>query len=138
MIQVLYGERGSGTTGRMLDMANQAGKDSEGLAVLISRDNRHMYDVSHAVRYIDASEYNVNEPNAFIGFVCGLLAGNFDIEKIFLLSFPKLGGFGSADNMQEFFAKLEAISQIHHVDFIMNVRGELATAPDFIKPYILN
>ena len=138
MIKMVVGLQGSGKTKTLIDEVNRASASSAGAVVCVEYGRKLSYNIGYDVRLVDAKDYGIKDECAFYGFVCGLLAGNFDIEKIFLLSFPKLGGFGSADNMQEFFAKLEAISQIHHVDFIMNVRGELATAPDFIKPYILN
>ena len=137
MIQILYGERGSGKTDRMLELANQAGASARGDVVFLSKDNRNMYNVNHTVRYIDVSAYEANKPQVFIGLICGLLAGNFDIEKVFLLSLPSLGGFGCADNMEVFIGQLEHISSAHNVDFIMSVRGELSAAPQFFLPYIV-
>ncbi|MDD3244514.1 MAG: hypothetical protein PHD32_12475 [Eubacteriales bacterium] len=138
MIRILYGERGSGKTERVIDMANEAINNAKGHVVFISRDNRYMLTVNHDIRYIDASEYKATRPDRFIGFLNGLLAGNFDIETVFLLGFPRLGGFGDAANMDEIMSELEELSQKNNVDFVMSVRGDKGAAPESMKPYIID
>lgn len=137
MIRILYGERGSGKTERLIDMANNELKQAKGHVVFICKNNRHMLDVNHDIRYIDASEYGAIEPTRFIGFLYGLLAGNFDIEKIFLLSFPRLGGFSSASDMGELYAELENMAKKHNVEFIMSVRGDKGQTPEYMKSSIV-
>jgi len=138
MIRILYGERGSGKTERVIDMANAAVKNAKGHVVFISRDNRYMLTVNHDVRYIDASEYKATAPEQFIGFLNGLLAGNFDIETIFLLGFPRLGGFGEAVKMDALMAELNELSEKNHVEFVISVRGERDNVPESMKPYIID
>lgn len=50
MIQILAGEKGEGKTKRLLEMANEAGKNSKGHVVFIDDDNRHMYDLHYNIR----------------------------------------------------------------------------------------
>lgn len=138
MIRILYGERGSGKTERLINMANAELKEAKGHVVFISRDNRYMLNINHAIRYIDASEYRTTKPQKFIGFLLGLLAGNFDIEKVFLLGFPRLGGFGSAGDMKELMSELETVSQKYNVQFILTVRGDRDAVPECMKPYIID
>ena len=47
MIQIIAGEKGVGKTKRLIEMANEAGKTSNGHVVFIDDDNRHMYDLHY-------------------------------------------------------------------------------------------
>ena len=79
MIQVIAGRKGSGKTKRIIDMANKASQDSKHDVVFIDDDNRYMFDLQHKVRFIDASEYNLDNDQMFIGFLSGAIAQNFDV-----------------------------------------------------------
>ena len=52
MIQILAGEKGEGKTKRLIDMANEAGKTSNGHVVFIDDDSRHMYDLHYNIRFV--------------------------------------------------------------------------------------
>ena len=90
MIQVICGKKGSGKTKRILDMANTATQDSKHDIVFIDDDNRYMFDLRHEVRFINASEYELNNDQMFTGFLCGLVAQNFDMGLICIDAFKKL------------------------------------------------
>ena len=50
------------------------------------------YDLPHKVRLVDAEEYGINSYDAFYGFVAGVLAGNYDIQEIFVDGILRIGG----------------------------------------------
>ena len=52
MIQIIAGEKGVGKTKRLIEMANEAGKTSNGHVVFIDDDNRHMYDLHYNIRFV--------------------------------------------------------------------------------------
>ena len=80
MIQVIYGKKGSGKTKRILDMANDAGAQQNGDIVFVDDDNRYMFDLRHEVRFVNATEYDIRSADAFYGFLCGMVAQNFDLK----------------------------------------------------------
>ena len=90
MIQVIAGKKGSGKTKRIIDMANQASQESKHDIVFIDDDNRYMFDLRHEVRFINASEYELLSDHMFMGFLCGVVAQNFDVGLIFIDAFKKL------------------------------------------------
>ena len=57
MIQVIAGNKGSGKTKRLIDIANDALKSEHGLVVFVDDDKRYMYDLRHEIRFVDAGEY---------------------------------------------------------------------------------
>lgn len=136
MIQVIHGKTGSGKTKRILDMANTAIKEHSGSVIFVDNDNRYMYDLRHEVRFVNAGEYDSNSPEMFFGFLCGMLAQNFDISIIFIDAFLKLIKTDIA-NTAEFFERLDDLSEKHNVDFVLSIKVEDAEAPEFLVKYFI-
>ena len=136
MIEVIYGKKGTGKTKRLIDMANDSIKDQKGDVLFIDDDNRYMFDLRHEIRFINAGEYEVHSAQMFNGFVCGLLAQNFDIRLVFVDAFLKLvrediGG------LAWLFERLKAVSDRHNVRFVISCNGDTGNPPEFLKPYII-
>lgn len=137
MIQVLYGRRGLGKTKRMIDMANSALSQIKGDIVFIDDDSRCILDLKHTIRYINAGEFRVTTPCLFAGFVCGVLAEDYDIEQIYLDGFPELVGLNSVEDLKSLFAQLEEISKRQEILITLSVSGDPDNVPEFIRPYLI-
>ncbi len=83
MIKLLVGHKGSGKTKTMISMANEAVKTSNGNVIVIEKGIQLTYDLSHQVRLVDVEQYGVKNFETYYGFLCGLMAGNYDITDIF-------------------------------------------------------
>ncbi len=136
MIQVIAGRKGSGKTKRIIDLANKASQDSKHDIVFIDDDNRYMFDLRHEVRFMNASEYDLNTDQMFIGFLAGVVAQNFDVGLILIDAFKKLIKQDLA-NTEPFFQRLEAIGEKHNVDFVLSISDAPAELPDFIQKYVI-
>ena len=136
MIQIIHGKKGSGKTKKILDMAIQSVKTTTGDVVFVDDDARYMYDLPHEVRFVIASEYGVNSPDMCLGFLSGMLTQNFDISIVFVDAFMKLVKV-PAEELESFFSRLEAISEAHHVDFVISASVDDAVAPDFLRKYYI-
>ena len=136
MIQIIHGKKGSGKTKKILDMAIQSVKTTTGDVVFVDDDARYMYDLPHEVRFVIASEYGVNSPDMCLGFLSGMLTQNFDISIVFVDAFMKLVK-APAEELESFFSRLEAISEAHHVDFVISASVDDAVAPDFLRKYFI-
>ena len=136
MIQVIAGNKGSGKTKRIIDMANTASQDSKHDIVFIDDDNRYMFDLRHEVRFINAGEYNLVSDQMFMGFLAGAVAQNFDVGLILIDAFKKLIKC-ELDTTQWLFDRLEALSEKHSVDFVISISEDPAMLPDFIKKYVI-
>ena len=136
MIQVIAGKKGSGKTKRILDMANLATKDSRHDIVFIDDDNRYMFDLRHEVRFINASEYDLNSDQMFMGLLCGIVAQNFDVGLICIDAFKKLIK-NELETTEWFFQRLETISEKHGVNFAISISADAEELPEFIKKYVI-
>ena len=83
MIKLIVGEKGSGKTKRLLQLVNEAGQVSKGNVVCIEKGDALRFDLNSHIRLIDINEYGVTGLDGYYGFICGLLAGNYDITDIF-------------------------------------------------------
>ena len=136
MIQIIHGKKGSGKTKKILDMAIQSVKTATGDIVFVDDDTRYMYDLPHEIRFVNAGEYGVNSPDMCLGFLSGMLTQNFDISIVFVDAFMKLVK-APAEDLEMFFARLQAISEAHHVDFVISASVDDAVAPDFLREYFI-
>ena len=136
MIQVIAGKKGSGKTKRIIDMTNNATQEIQHDIVFIDDDNRYMFDLRHQVRFINAGEYNLTSDQMFTGFLCGVVAQNFDVGLIAIDAFKKLIK-ADLPTTAWLFERMESISEKHSVDFLLSVSEDPAELPDFVKKYVI-
>ena len=139
MIQVILGDKGSGKTKRLIDLANDALKQEHGNIIFVDDDKRYMYDLRHEIRFVDASEYpSVYKCDAheFLGFLCGMLSADFDLSLIAVDAFKKLVKT-DLNSCEWFFERLEELCQKHNVDFVLSVSEDPENLPEFMKGYLI-
>ena len=137
MIQIIHGKKGSGKTKKILNLAIETVKNATADIVFVDDDTRYMYDLPHEIRFVNAGEYGVDSPEMFLGCLCGMLTQNFDISTVFVDAFMKLVRV-PADQLEVFFTRLNAVSEAHHVTFIISASVDDAVAPDFMKQYFMD
>jgi len=136
LIQVIAGKKGSGKTKRIIDMTNNAMKESGHDVVFIDDDNRYMFDLRHQVRFINAGEYHLKSDQMFMGFLCGIVAQNFDLGLIAIDAFKKLIKSDLSDSSW-LFKELESICERHGVAFVISISEDPADLPEFIQQYVI-
>lgn len=137
MIRIISRQEGLRQDKKIIDAANEAVKSSTGELVFIDDDNRYMYDLRHEIRFVNATEYDVSSPDTFMGFICGILAGNYDMKQLFIDGFLRLVKSEMAD-LEPFFVKLEDITHRHGVDVVISASAKDDTVPEFLKKYIVD
>ena len=85
MIKLIVGNKGSGKTKALVSQANAAGEASKGNVVFVEKGMQLQYDLATSVRLVNTEEYDT-------GFLCGILAGNYDITHLFVDGVFKVGG----------------------------------------------
>ena len=141
MIQIILGNKGSGKTKRLIDLVNESLKSEHGDIIFIDDDKRYMYDLRHEIRFVDASEYPVGHKctaNEMLGFICGMLSANYDVSLVAMDAFKKLVRTPLEDaEMEEFFKKLEKLSEDHHCNFLISVSAAAEEVPEYISKYAI-
>ena len=136
MIKLLVGKKGTGKTKILLDNVNEAAANANGNVVFISNDTgKNMYDIKSSVRMADTSEFDITSWDEFVGFIFGIISGNFDITNIFVDGTLKIVNH-SVDGFDEFLANVERAAEKFNIDFVFSVSMDIETAPEYIKKYL--
>ncbi len=136
MVQLIVGNKGKGKTKQLLDKVNNEVKTISGSIVYLDKSTKHMYELNNKVRLIDVSQYMVENSSEFLGFVCGILSQDHDLQQMYFDSFLKISCLEGQD-IAATIAKLEKISNSFHVDFILSVSMDEAELPDALKDKVL-
>ena len=122
MVQLIVGQKGKGKTTELLAKANEDIKSASGNLVFLDKDSQHMYELNARIRLIDVFEFPIHSYEAFLGFLCGIISQDHDLEKIFLDSFLKNTKISDdSERIKEYIGQLEDISKLCGVDFILSV-----------------
>lgn len=136
MVQIIAGGKGKGKTKYLLDMANTAVKESKGSIVYLDKSSKHMYELNNRIRLINVQEYPIATSEGFIGFLCGIICQDHDLEQMYLDSFLKLACL-EGESIEETFKSLEAISEKYHVTFVLSVSQNADTLPECAKASVV-
>ena len=132
MVQIIAGAKGKGKTKYLLDMANTAVKEAKGSVVYLDKSSKHMYELHNRIRLINVNDYPVATSQGFIGFICGIISQDHDIETMFLDSFLKLAGLEGED-ISETITTLEGISEKYNVNFVLSISMDADELPENAK-----
>ena len=135
MIQVIYGEKGTGKTKIIVDHANGYARVAKGVVVYIDRSNHRLHDLHRNVRLVDASHYDLSTQHDILSFIKGMLAANFDIEQIYIDGITRLLDCNVSE-LGELYQGMEQISKEHNVNFVITASGTKEELPDFILKHI--
>ncbi|MDD5822982.1 MAG: hypothetical protein PUD55_00940 [Firmicutes bacterium] len=140
MVKVLVGNKGSGKTKKMIDLANEAVENSKGNIIFINKNTRLTYDLNYNIRVICMEDFvHVTNEDEYIGFIFGILASNSDIETFFLDGVLKHADI-EVEHIPSFVRKIKEISNDYGIDFVMSISAELEalTNVDFEGVEVLN
>ncbi|NMC56395.1 MAG: twitching motility protein PilT [Eubacteriaceae bacterium] len=124
MIAFIAGDKGSGKTKKLIDMANfEASKDEMSL-VYIDRKENHRREIVNSIRFIDLSEFYIFSWEMFFGFLNGLISGNYDIGKIYIDNIEKIANVDSTEKLDDFFAAASKLSDKYGVEFVFTINSK--------------
>lgn len=136
MIQIIAGDKGKGKTKVLIDKVNQEIKAVKGNVVYLDKSNKHMYELSNKIRLINVKEYLVDNFNEFLGFICGILSQDHDLEKIYVDSFLKIANI-EEEKIETVIDKISKISEQFNVDFIITISVDKDKLADKTKEYVI-
>jgi len=134
-MKIIYGPKGTGKTQMAIDGANAASVTAKGHVLYVADTSKNMYDLKHAVRFIDASMFDVQGEDGFRGFLKGLVAANADNEVIYIDSIKRITK-KELDELENIFTALEKLEKDFSVEFVLTCSGEKENLPKFIVKHI--
>ena len=136
MVQLIVGKKGKGKTKQLLDKVNSEVKVIAGSIVYLDKSTKHMYELNNKVRLIDVSRYMIENESEFLGFVCGIISKDHDLEQMYFDSFLKIAALEDKD-ISAVVEKLERMSDFFQVDFILSVSRDESELPESVKDKII-
>ncbi len=136
MVQLIVGKKGKGKTKQLLDKVNSEVKNIAGNIAYLDKSMAHMYELNNKVRMIDVSQYMIENPSEFIGFVSGIISQDHDLQQMYFDSFLKIANVKNED-VEATIQKLEKISEAQGVDFIISISIAQDDIPESIKKNII-
>jgi len=136
MIKLVVGEKGTGKTSRLMEMANADVNECKGNVVFLQASKKHVLDLHHDVRLINAMDFEINSVEAFRGFLSGVVAGNFDIEKVYIDKLYRMMEVNE-ENVEIVLTALEKLSEEHNIKFIAGLRYTPDEIPEKYKDMMI-
>ena len=136
MVEIIAGQKGKGKTKYLLEKANSAIKDAKGSIVYLDKSSKHMYELNNRVRLINVTDFGIKSYEAFIGFVCGIISQDHDLEQMYLDSFLKMACLEGQD-ITEAIDQLTQIGKTYDVTFILSVSQDAAHLQENAKDKIV-
>ncbi len=121
MIQFIIGEKGKGKTKVLLDKANREVKEANGNFVYLDKNTQHMFELNNKVRLIDVTNYPLTDSDEFIGFLCGIISQDHDLENVYLDNFSKIARLAEDEDVYPVLKQIDAIGNQFSVNFIISI-----------------
>ena len=134
MIHLVVGDKGSGKTKTIIEMMNKAVESTDGHIVCIEKGMKSTYNIKAGVRIIDVDDYNIRGYDQYFGFFMGVLAGDYDIEQIYLDGSLKIGG-GDLEGLGRLLDHITDVAP-EYVKVIVTVSADLENLTDNLKKYL--
>lgn len=136
MVQLIVGKKGKGKTKHLLSKVNDSIQSANGSICYLDKSTKHMYELNNKVRLIDVSEYLVTNSSEFVGFICGIISQDHDLEEMYLDSFIKIACLEGQD-LVPVISKLEEIGEKFSVNFVLSVSMDESELPETIKKNVI-
>ncbi len=136
MIQLIVGDKGKGKTKHLLERANSQIKTASGNIVYLDKNTKHMHELDNKVRLINVREYPLQNCAEFIGFLCGIISQDYDLEQMYLDSFLEIANLDGKD-LDAPLRELDKISEQFKVTIVLSISGVEDELPEFAKSKVI-
>lgn len=137
MVEIIAGEKGKGKTKYLLDLVNTSVAEATGNIVYLDKSQKHMHELSNKVRLINVMDYPITNSDEFIGFICGIVSQDYDLQEMYLDSFLTIANLAD-DQIDHVITKLDEISKKYEVKFVISLSKNEADLPESAKARILH
>ncbi|MEE1304552.1 MAG: twitching motility protein PilT [Agathobacter sp.] len=136
MIEIICGVKGKGKTKELLERVNSSVKSASGNVVYLDKSQKHMYELNNKTRLINVMDYPITNCDEFLGFICGIVSQDNDLEEMYLDSFLTISFLEGADISQAI-EKLDVISEKFKIKFILSISKDLNDLPECAKAKVV-
>ena len=139
MVRLIVGNKGKGKTTEILAKANNSIKEATGSVVYLDKSSKHMYDLHRNIRLIDVSRFPIANSEQFVGFVCGIISQDHDLQEMYLDGFLKCAKLGEddVDVINATITELDAVSTAFDIDFYISASIDVESLVPALKEKVV-
>ena len=120
MVQLIIGNKGRGKTRYLLDKVNTEVKEIPGNICYLDKSTKHMFELNRSARLINVSDFTIENTDQFIGFICGIISQDHDLQQMYFDSFLKIAHLEGKD-VTDAIKKICRISDAFGVNFFISL-----------------
>ncbi|MCR5810759.1 MAG: twitching motility protein PilT [Lachnospiraceae bacterium] len=136
MVQLIIGNKGRGKTRYLLEKVNSEVKDTLGNICYLDKSAKHMFELNNRVRLINVSDFAIENTDQFIGFICGIISQDHDLEQMYFDSFLKTAHLEGQD-ITAAIKRIQKIGDMFGVTFIISISMDESEVPEELKELII-
>ena len=134
MVQIIAGRKGKGKTKYLLEMANSSIAEAKGTIVFLDKNVKHMFELDRKIRLINVFDFPIESLDAFLGFLCGIISQDHDLEEIYLDSFLTIAALEEQkDELEKAIKEVDALGDKYGVRFILSVSLDKDELPESVR-----
>ena len=137
MIEIICGEKGKGKTKELLDKVNSAVGTQSGNIVYLDKSQKHMYELNNKIRLINVMDFPIDNCDEFLGFTCGIVSQDHDLDEMYLDSFLTIASIDDENGITKAIEKLDVISEKFKVKFVLSVSRDINRLPECAKAKVI-
>ena len=137
MIEIICGEKGKGKTKELLDKVNSAVGTQSGNIVYLDKSQKHMYELNNKIRLINVMDFPIDNCDEFLGFICGIVSQDHDLDEMYLDSFLTIESIDDENGITKAIEKLDVISEKFKVKFVLSVSRDINRLPECAKAKVI-
>jgi hypothetical protein len=132
MIKIVYGKQGVGKTRYLIEDAHSFFEVCKGDIVFIDTSDELITGrLRYEIRFVNITEFPINDLSSFFGFINGLIASNYDIMAIYVDRLDLIAG--KDPDYSEFFGKLKKLKQKFDIRFVFSVSENIENIPEDVQ-----
>ena len=120
-----------------MDKVNSAVEAASGNVVYLDKSQKHMYELNNKVRLINVMDYPISNCDEFLGFICGIISQDNDLEEMYLDSFLTIAFIDDEADIVRAIEKLDIISEKYKVRFVLSVSKDKQDLPECAKAKVI-
>ena len=128
LVQLIIGNKGRGKTRYLLEKVNSEVKVILGNICYLDKSSKHMFELNNRVRLINVSDFAIENTDQFIGFICGIISQDHDLEQMYFDSFLKIAHLEGQD-ITAAIKRIQKIGDMFGVSFIISIAMDKEEVP---------
>ena len=94
-----------------------------------------MFELNNRVRLINVTDFAIENTDQFIGFICGIISQDHDLEQMYFDSFLKIAHLEGQD-ITDTIKRIQKIGDMFEVSFIISISMDEEEVPEDLKGLI--